>query len=82
MPQPWQQHLEQSHGKDRKSALQLLQEIVRDGNAALCDDVLELAGMNGRTDADSMRQCYYMSAVYTAQAAVNTTRTIVQAAPK
>lgn len=60
MPRPWQQHLEQSHGKGRKSALQLLQEIVRDGNAALCDDVLELAGMNGRTDADSMRPCYYM----------------------
>ena len=62
MPQPWQQHLEQSRGKDRKNALQLLSEIVRDGNAALCDDVLELAGMNGRTDADSMRQCYYMIA--------------------
>lgn len=62
MPQPWQQHLEQSRGKDRKNALQLLQEIVRDGNAALCNDVLELAGVNGRTDADSMRQCYYMIA--------------------
>ena len=62
MPQRWQQHLQQSRGKDRKSALQLLNEIVRDGNAVLCDDVLELAAENGRADADSVRQCYYMIA--------------------
>jgi hypothetical protein len=31
-------------------------------NASLCNDVLELAGENGRTDADSIRQCYYMIA--------------------
>lgn len=60
MPQQWQQHLQQSQGKDRKNALQLLNEMVRDGNASLCEDALALAGENGRTDADSIRQCYYM----------------------
>lgn len=60
MPEHWQAHLAQTVGKDRKDALQLLCEIVSDGNAALCDDALILAQKNGRTDADSLRQCYYM----------------------
>lgn len=60
MPEQWQQLLSQSRGKERRSALQLLNEIVKDGNAELCEDALALAGENGRTDADSIRQCYYM----------------------
>ena len=48
--------------KERKSALQLLDEIVRDGNDTLCVDALTLAAENGRTDTDSIRQCYYMIA--------------------
>ena len=62
MPERWQAHLKDLHGANRRSALELLSEMVRDGNAALCDDALELAGENGRTDADSIRQCYYMIA--------------------
>lgn len=62
MPQQWQQLLEQSKGKKHKNTLQLLNEIVSDGNAGLCMDALNLAGENGRTDADSIRQCYYMIA--------------------
>jgi hypothetical protein len=62
MPQQWQAFLEQTSGRERKDALQLLSEIVFDGNASLCNDALELAGKNGRTDADSVRQCYYMIA--------------------
>ena len=62
MPEQWQALLAQSSGRERKDALKLLSEIVSDGNAALCDDALELAGENGRTDADSLRQCYYMVA--------------------
>ncbi|WP_409967410.1 IS21 family transposase [Bengtsoniella intestinalis] len=62
MPPLWQQHLHQAQGQARKSALQLLDEIVQDGNATFCDEVLELAHENGRTDADSVRQCYYMIA--------------------
>ena len=62
MPQQWQSFLAQTSGKERKNALQLLSEIVADGNVSLAGDALELAGENGRTDADSLRQCYYMIA--------------------
>ena len=62
MPDGWQSFLSQSQGKERKSALQLLHEIVSDGNAELCEDALALAGENGRTDADSICQCYYLIA--------------------
>lgn len=61
-PALWQEHLRSIRGTERKNALQLLEEIVQDGNASLCEDALELAGENGRTDADSIRQCYYMIA--------------------
>ena len=60
MPEQWQKLLSQSQGKERRSALQLLSEIVKDGNAGLCEEALTMAGENGRTDADSIRQCYYM----------------------
>jgi transposase len=62
LPKLWQEHLLATGGKERKSALMLLSEIVRDGNAALCDDTLALAVECGRTDTDSLRQCYYMIA--------------------
>ena len=60
VPEHWQEYLEKTEGKERRSALQLLSDIVSDGNAMLCDDVFVLAQENGRTDADSLRQCYYM----------------------
>ena len=62
MPVQWQALLAQAKGAERRSALSLLAEIVQDGNAALCGDALSLAAENGRTDADSIRQCYYMIA--------------------
>lgn len=62
MPRLWQDLLRQSKGRERKDALRLLDEIVRDGNAGLCEDALSLAAENGRTDPDSIRQCYYMIA--------------------
>ena len=62
MPERWQAYLSSTEGRERKSALQLLSEIVTDGNAVLCDDALELAAENGRTDVSSLRQCYYMIA--------------------
>jgi len=52
--------LKNTRGKERKSALLLLREIVEDGNAGLCDEAIALAGECGRTDSDSLRQCYYM----------------------
>lgn len=62
MPQRWQDYLASTKGKERKSALQLLSEIVADGNSEFCDDALEMAAANGRADVDSLRQCYYMIA--------------------
>jgi len=62
MPKLWQQYLAESDNRQRKSALLLLMEIVEDGNENLCDEALELARDNGRTDTDSIRQCYYMIA--------------------
>lgn len=60
MPRLWQQHLQSTKGKERKSALMVLREIVRDGNEILCDDALAMASEYGRPDADSIRQCYYL----------------------
>ena len=60
MPQAWREHLARTTGTERKNALELLKEIVIDGNAARCTNVLSLAGKNGRTDTDSIRQCYYL----------------------
>jgi len=41
MPKLWQDYLKSVAGKERKSALLLLSEIVKDGNEALCNDALE-----------------------------------------
>lgn len=62
LPKLWQEHLKAAQGKERKSALLLLREIVSDGNVPLCDETIALANECGRTDADSLRQCYYMIA--------------------
>jgi transposase len=58
MPKMWQDYLKSVTGRERKSALLLLSEIVQDGNEALCDDALELATEYGKLDSDSVRQCY------------------------
>lgn len=60
MPQMWQNYLSSSEEQERKSALQLLKEIVNDGNEKLCDDTIILAKETGKTDAESLRQCYYL----------------------
>jgi transposase len=58
IPKLWQGYLKSVEGRERKSALLLLSEIVDDGNDALCDEALELAAECGRLDSDSIRQCY------------------------
>lgn len=60
IPKLWRELLAQSQGRERKTALHLLEEIVKDGNGALCEEAVSLAAENGRTDPDSIRQCYYM----------------------
>jgi hypothetical protein len=62
MPKLWQEYLKSVTGRERKSALLLLSEIVDDGNETLCDEVLELANECGRLDNDSIRQCYMLIA--------------------
>jgi len=58
MPKLWQNYLRSVSGRERKSALMLLMEIVQDGNEALCDDALELAGEHGTLNSDNIRACY------------------------
>lgn len=60
LPKLWQTYLKSTQGSERKTALMLLREIVTDGNIELCDDVLTFASECGRSDADSIKQCYYM----------------------
>jgi len=62
LPKLWREHLMGIRGKERKGALALLHEMVRDGNDELCDRALSFAYDCGRTDADSIKQCYYMIA--------------------
>jgi transposase len=59
LPELWQAHLAQTEGKERKTSLTLLSEIVRDGREELCDTVLELGEVYGRTDSESLRHFYY-----------------------
>jgi transposase len=60
MPKLWQSYLRSIHGRERKSALQLLHEIVSAGNEGICETVLELTSeaLHGEPDVDSIRQCY------------------------
>jgi len=60
MPKLWQGYLKSVKGRERKTALLLLSEIVGDGNEALCDDALEMAGEYGKLDNDNIRQCYQL----------------------
>jgi len=62
MPKLWQEYLKSASSQERKSALSVLMEIVRDGNEVYCDEALSLAAESGRTDADSILQCYYILA--------------------
>jgi transposase len=60
MPKLWQEYLKSVKGGERKSALLLLLEIVKDGNEALCDAALELASQYGKIDSDNIRHCYLL----------------------
>lgn len=60
MPEQWRPLIKDSRTAERKNVLKLLYEIYTDGNIGLCNDAVLMALENGRTDADSIRQCYYM----------------------
>ena len=57
IPKLWRELLAQSRGRERKDALRLLDEIVRDGNAEFCEDAVSLAAENGRTASGSVITC-------------------------
>lgn len=59
LPKLWQSHLAQTQGRERKTALVLLTEMVNAGREDLCDTVLELGTIYGRTDGESLRHFYY-----------------------
>jgi len=60
LPRLWREYLRSTKGGERKSALMLLSDMVSEGNEALCDDALELAGEYGKLDSDTIRQCYLL----------------------
>ncbi len=59
MPENWQAYLNDCPGKERRNALSILRDMVRDGYADRCGEILETASVGGRCDCDSLRQCYY-----------------------
>jgi transposase len=59
LPKLWQNWFAENRGKERKSALMLLREIVQDGNVALCEPIMDLAARYGRSDSESIRHYYY-----------------------
>ena len=59
IPKLWREHLTQTTGKERKSALLLLSEIVQEDRLETGSQALELAKLYGRSDTESIRQCYF-----------------------
>lgn len=59
IPKVWREHLKRAEKQERKTALILLREIIEDNNIEAGTAALKLAGMYGKTDAESVRQCYY-----------------------
>lgn len=59
IPKVWREHLRRVGKQERKSVLTLLREIVEDNNIDAGAEALKLAGLYGKTDAESIRQCYY-----------------------
>lgn len=59
MPELWRQHLLSIDRKERKTALNLLREIVMDNSLDAGSQALSIARLYGKTDTESIRQCYY-----------------------
>jgi hypothetical protein len=58
MPLLWQKHLESLKGKELKDSLILLNDIIKDGNENISNDVLEIAEESGKTDIETLKACY------------------------
>jgi len=59
MPKLWREHLLRLSRRERKSALMLLNEIVKDDALETGNEAVELAALYGRSDTESIRHCYY-----------------------
>lgn len=59
IPKLWRDHLVKVKGKERKSALMLLRDLVNTNDLENGTTALELAISYGKTDIESIRQCYY-----------------------
>lgn len=59
LPGLWQQYLKQTDNRTRKSAILLLMNIIKENKLDAGTEALEMAGLYGRTDPDSVRQLYY-----------------------
>ena len=55
-----QEYLRQTEGKERRNVLQLLNDMVSDGNAGLCEEVFASSVSGRRLDSDGLRACYYI----------------------
>ena len=59
IPKLWREHLQAQNGRERKSALLLLLEIVSDDMLDIGNEAIEISKLYGRSDTESIRQCYY-----------------------
>jgi len=59
IPKLWKEYLTQTKGKERKSALMLLTEIINEDKLDEGIIALEIANLYGRNDVASIRQCYF-----------------------
>ncbi|MBN4051123.1 hypothetical protein JYT99_02970 [bacterium AH-315-E09] len=59
IPKLWREHLLKVEKKEKKKVLLLLKEAIDRNELENIDTALELSQLYGRTDADSIRQCYY-----------------------
>ncbi len=59
IPKLWKEHLLTLKKKERKKVLLLLKEAVQKDDLENVDTALELSRLYGKTDTESVRQCYY-----------------------
>jgi len=59
LPDPWQRYLKQTDNRTRKSAILLLTNMIKENKLDTGTEALEMAGLYGRTDPDSVSQLYY-----------------------
>jgi transposase len=59
IPKLWREHIEKLERSERKTALMLLREIVAEDALDIGNEALAIANLYGKSDTESIRQCYY-----------------------